>query len=128
MRKPMIVFTLVLVLGLAACGGGDGTATSEGDPQDGETVYSQSASPACGFCHSVSPGETLVGPSLAAVAEVAGQRISGQSAEAYLRESIVDPDAYVVEGFGPGIMPPAYGTQLSDAQITDLVAYLMALD
>lgn len=128
MRKPMVFFTLVLVLGLAACGGDDGTATNEGDSQAGETVYSQVASPACNVCHSVSPGETLVGPSLAAVAEVAGQRVSGQSAEAYLRESIVDPDAYVVEGFGPGIMPSGYSTQLSGAQITDLVTYLMALD
>jgi mono/diheme cytochrome c family protein len=54
--------------------------------------------------------------------------VSGQSAEAYLRESIVDPDAYVVEGFTPGIMPSNYRTQLSDEQITDLVVYLMSLD
>ena len=70
----------------------------------------------------------MVGPSLAGVKAVASQEVPGQSAEAYLRESIVDPDAHVVEGFSPGVMPSTYGTQLSDEQITDLVAYLMTLD
>lgn len=128
MRKLLMLFTLVLVLGLAACGGDGGAAPAEGDPVAGEAVYAQVASPTCGSCHSLSPGETIVGPSLAGMAEVAGQRVSGQSAEAYLRESILDPDAYLVEGFGPGIMPSTYSTQLSDEQITDLVAYLITLD
>jgi mono/diheme cytochrome c family protein len=128
MRKLAALFTLVLLLGLAACGGDDGAAPAEGDPQAGETVYTEVALPACSSCHSLRPGETVVGPSLAGISGIAAQRVSGKSAEAYLRESIVDPDAYMVEGFGPGIMPSTYATQLSDEQIADLVAYLMTLD
>jgi mono/diheme cytochrome c family protein len=128
MRKLVVFFTLVLMLGLAACGGGDSAAPAEGDPQAGETVYTEVASPTCDSCHSLQAGEAIFGPSLAGVAAQAGQEVSGQSAEAYLRESIVDPDAHVVEGFAAGIMPSTYGTQLSDEQITDLVAYLMTLD
>jgi sulfur-oxidizing protein SoxX len=124
----IVVLALMLVLGLAACGGGDGAGSAEGDAQAGQTVFAQVSMPPCSSCHSLQTGETIVGPSLAAVAEVAGQRVPGQSAEAYLRKSIVDPDAYVVEGFARGIMPASYGNQLSDEQITDLVAYLMSLD
>jgi cytochrome c len=76
----------------------------------------------------VQPGQNLVGPSLGGIANVAGQMVSGQSAEEYLHESIVSPDAYVVEGFQSGIMPSNYGTQLSEQQINDLVAYLMTLN
>lgn len=128
MQKWVVLFTLVLVLVLAACDGGDGASPTEGDPQAGETVYNEVAAPACSSCHSLQAGETIVGPSLAGMAAVAGQRVPGQSAEAYLRDSIVDPDAHLVEGFGAGLMPSTYGTQLSDEQVTDLVAYLMTLN
>jgi len=44
--------------------------------------------------------------------------------EAYLRESILDPAKKVVEGY-PALMP-AYRGQLSDAELDQLVGYLMA--
>ena len=49
------------------------------------------------------------------------------SAEDYLRQSIVDPDAYVVEGFPSGLMVPNLEDSLTEAQIDDLVAFLMTL-
>lgn len=128
MRKLLPFLMLVLLLGLVACGGDDGAAPAEGDPQAGEQVFTEVASPTCSSCHSVRTGETLVGPSLAGIAQQAGQRVSGQSAEAYLRTSITDPDAHLVEGFGAGIMPATYGTQLTEEQINDLVAYMMTLN
>ena len=128
MRTRVVFFTLVLVLGLAACDGGDGAAPIERNAQTGETVYTEVASPTCISCHCLQTGETIVGPSLSGMALVASQRVPGQSADAYLRESIVDPDAHLVEGFAAGLMPSTYGTQLSDEQIADLVAYLMTLD
>ena len=39
-------------------------------------------------------------------------------------ESIVDPNAYVVPGFPPGIMPQDFGQKLSKKQVADLVAFL----
>lgn len=129
MRKMMFLVSIILIAGLAACGGDEGTGGEggAGDATAGETVYTQVASPACNTCHSLEPDVTLVGPSLANIGSEAGNRVEGQSAEEYLRESVTEPDAYVVEGFSPGIMPNTYGTQLTEQQINDLVAYLSSL-
>ena len=130
MRKLLLLLAIVLVVGLAACGGDDvvepGEGTVAGDPAAGEEVYHQVASPACDTCHSLEAGETLVGPSLANMGSVAATRVDGMSAEQYLRESIVDPNAHVVEGFGSNIMPATYNTQLTAEQMDDLVAFLLA--
>ncbi len=129
MRKMMFLVSVILIASLAACGGdgGGGEEGGAGDATAGETVYSQVASPACNTCHSLEPDTTLVGPSLANIGSEAGNRVEGLSAEEYLRQSIVEPDTHIVEGFTPGIMPNTYGTQLSEEQINDLVAYLLTL-
>ena len=44
--------------------------------------------------------------------------------EAYLRTAILDPTAQIVAGYLPGM--PAYGNQISAAQLTELVLYLKA--
>jgi len=131
MRKWTLFLSLILILGLVACGGStssDGGGTSGGgDAAAGKTVFEQTAAPACTTCHSLEAGVTLVGPSLATIGADAGSMVSGQSAEEYLHESVVSPNAFIVEGFGPNIMPQNYGTQLSEQQINDLVAYLLSL-
>ena len=43
--------------------------------------------------------------------------------EAEIRESIVDPDAQIAQGFQPGLMP-RYGDTLSEEQVDALVQYL----
>jgi mono/diheme cytochrome c family protein len=52
-------------------------------------------------------------------------RVSGEDCKVYLHESMVNPTAYVVEGYDP-IMPDMTRT-LSGAQIWSLVAYLQNL-
>jgi mono/diheme cytochrome c family protein len=42
----------------------------------------------------------------------------------YIRESIVDPNAKVVEGFSPDVMPQSYGDVLSDGDIEAIIAYI----
>jgi cytochrome c len=64
---------------------------------------------------------------LANIGAEAGGMGSGLSAEEYLRQSIVEPDAYVVEGFGQGLMPAGYGDALTAQQLDDLVVYLLSL-
>lgn len=81
----------------------------------------------CDICHSVRPGEVTVGPSLSGIGVVAGSRVPGMSAEEYLRSSILDPDAHVVDGFRSGQMPAIYGDRLDVDDIDALVAYLMSL-
>jgi mono/diheme cytochrome c family protein len=39
----------------------------------------------------------------------------------------LEPNAYLVEGFGQGLMPAGYGDELSEEQLNDLVAYLLSL-
>lgn len=46
---------------------------------------------------------------------------------AYLRQSIVDPNADIVAGFSPDIMPQTFGDTLTDDQINALVAYIQSL-
>ena len=145
MRKnvlPLLLLSLALLL-LAACGGGaaEETETEEqpatvGDAQAGEQLYNQTSigsAPGCITCHSVEPTDdplqpSPVGPSHYGLADRAGDYVEGQSAEEYLRESIVEPDAHIVEGFTAGVMYQNYGEDLTDQQIDDLVAYLLTLE
>jgi cytochrome c2 len=98
---------------------------SSGDPAQGKLVFSTIAG--CTACHDVSTGATLVGPSLKGVEVRAGSRKPGMSASAYLRESILAPNAYVVPGFQPGIMLQNFGQVLTAQQLNDVIAYLMTL-
>ena len=136
MRKLGLLL-LVLILGLVACGGGGDTAPEApaaeavaGDAAAGETLFAQTligTQAGCATCHSLEPGLTMVGPSLATIGGEAGSRVDGMSAEAYLRQSIEEPDAYLAEGFAAGLMPAALADELSTQQLADLVAYLQTL-
>ncbi|MEZ5228339.1 MAG: hypothetical protein R2710_17200 [Acidimicrobiales bacterium] len=54
----------------------------------------------------------------------AGDRIAGLDANEYLRQSILDPDAYIVEGYRAGQMLPFYNERLSTDDLDALVLYL----
>lgn len=135
---PLLII-LLLALTLAACGGGGeeaDTASSSADVTGnavaGEALYKQpvigkNSAPGCNTCHSLEEGVTLVGPSHAGMGTRAATAVAGQSAEEFLHESIVDPNAVITDGFTAGVMYPAFGTDLSDQEIADLVAYLMTL-
>ncbi len=142
--KRIFFILLVLTLVLAACGGGGGEEaapaeqqTVSGDPARGEALFKQNTiggAPGCITCHSLEPGQTLVGPSVAGIATRAEEIINSpdykgkaKTVEEYLRESIVDPNAYVVKGFSPNLMYQNYGKDLSAQQIADLVAFLATL-
>jgi cytochrome c oxidase subunit 2 len=72
----------------------------------------------CGGCHSLADAGTTgtVGPDL-------DQVLPGKD-EAFIRQSIVDPDAVIAKGFGPDIMPGNFGQTLSQQEIDALVTYL----
>ncbi len=46
------------------------------------------------------------------------------SLAAFVRESIVKPNAYISPGYPGGVMPQTFATQLSKKQLADLVAFL----
>ncbi|MDR9450245.1 MAG: hydrogenase iron-sulfur subunit [Acidimicrobiia bacterium] len=100
------------------------------DPAAGRDLFLDTrigANTGCRICHSLEPGQRLVGPSLAGVGRAAETRVPGLTAEEYLRRSIVEPDAYLVEGFQPGAMLPDVAEVLTEQQLDDLVAFLMTL-
>jgi ferredoxin/mono/diheme cytochrome c family protein len=95
---------------------------------EGREVFASRSLGGCGLCHSTSPGDDGVGPSLSGVADRAAGRVPGMSAEEYLRASVLLPDEYVVDGYRPGVMLPIYGDRLTSPQIDALVEYLLSLD
>ncbi len=97
--------------GNAAAGGGSGGEATA----DGEAIF---ASNGCGGCHTLKAAGTTggTGPNL-------GTELGGQDA-AEIKQSIVDPNAKITEGYGANIMPPNYGDTLSDAEVDALVKYL----
>jgi sulfur oxidation c-type cytochrome SoxX len=76
----------------------------------------------CGACHTLAKANATgnIGPSLDDLAAAAGDG----SPEDYVRESVLDPDAEVAEGFQPGVMP-SYEGRLTDEQVQALVEYLL---
>ena len=123
----MIVFAFSIVL--TACGGGGGGA-SDDSAAAGEKLFAQTvigSQAGCITCHSLDAGVVIVGPSMAGIATRAGSTVSGQSAEDYLRDSILHPDAHLVEGFPAGTMPQVWGDELTSEQVDQLIAYLLTL-
>ncbi|MBE9554798.1 MAG: c-type cytochrome, partial [Proteobacteria bacterium] len=81
-----------------------------------ESVEDMIAELACGACHKIADEEGEIGPDLTA--------IGAARDEAYLRRSILDPNADIGEGFEADMMPPDYGEQLYAAELEMLVQYL----
>jgi cytochrome c oxidase subunit II len=96
----------------AAAGGEGGEAAS------GKDIFDEQG---CGTCHTLADaGSTAqTGPDLDKVLSE-----HGHDAE-HIRESIVDPNAEIAQGFQPDVMPQNFDEKLSDAQLDALVDYLV---
>jgi len=101
--------------GATGATGGGGVA-----PQAGKALF---ISNGCDGCHTFKPAgaEGTVGPDLDKLADFARQ--AGQPLEPFIRESIVNPDAYVEPGYQKGVMPGTFAS-LPQAQLEALVKYL----
>jgi mono/diheme cytochrome c family protein len=120
---------LVIVLGallLAGCGGEkvvqptgpvEGTLPKQeaANPAAGKTLF---ASNGCGSCHSLQAAAATgkVGPDL-------DEALKSKD-EAFIEQSISEPNAEIASGYQPNVMPQTYGTQLTSQQLKDLVAFL----
>jgi cytochrome c oxidase subunit II len=118
MRAPVRVvsqsdFTAWVKEQRSGSGGGGGA--------DGSAVF---ASQGCGSCHTFAPAGSngKIGPDLDNLAKAAAT--AGKSEAEFVRESIVDPGAYIAPGYQDGVMPGSYGKSLSPAEIGGLVKYL----
>lgn len=91
----------------------------------GKVVFSNAG---CTACHTISGfSQGVVGPALDGIGTRAGTVIDGYSAEEYIRESILDPNAYIVEEFDADVMPQNFSDILDDQALDDLVNYLLTL-
>jgi mono/diheme cytochrome c family protein len=90
----------------------------------GQQLY---VSGGCAGCHAIEGiSNGVVGPNLTQVGETAATREDGVSAEDYIRTSILNPNAYAVEGYQPNLMPQNYDQQFGDRELDDLVSFLLA--
>jgi mono/diheme cytochrome c family protein len=80
----------------------------------------------CGSCHEPNLFGQRIGPPLDHIGSVAATRRPPLTAEDYLRESIVDPGAYLVPGYTDS-MPRGLARSLSPEDLDALVAYLASL-
>jgi cytochrome c oxidase subunit 2 len=84
---------------------------------------------ACAACHSID-GSAVVGPTWKGLYGKQETLTDGTAVavdDAYLIRSVIDPNAQVVQGFNPGIMPQTLGEQLTQDQINDVIAYIKSL-
>lgn len=82
----------------------------------------------CLACHTIGADTPGRFPDLGNIGARAGSRKEGMSDVEYLAESLYEPNAYIVEGFAPGMIaaskPPI---SLTDQEILAVIAYLQSL-
>jgi cytochrome c oxidase subunit 2 len=90
--------------------------------QAGKTVFVNNG---CGSCHTLKAAgaSAKIGPDLDKLPDAA--KGAGKPLEAFVRESIVDPNAYVAPGFPKNVMPSTF-SQLPKSQLDALVQYLVS--
>jgi mono/diheme cytochrome c family protein len=96
------------------------TTTTEQPPGSAAAGRAVFTSAGCGACHTFAPAGASgsVGPDL-------DEALQGKDPE-FIRQSIVDPNAEITQGFSAGVMPQNFGQELSPKQLDDLVAFLMS--
>ncbi len=125
MSRRLLIFTFLFLLQGVLISRSE-SAQAAGSAEKGEALFRGLG---CLACHKVKGEGSNVGPDLngvyGKVEELAtGERIT--VTEDYLIESILNPNAKVVKGFPPGIMPMAYsGLQKED--LSNLVAFIKTL-
>ncbi len=113
-------------VGYAAAKTGDdqGALASAGLAQakTGDQIFTAAG---CADCHTFSAAGSngTIGPNLDQLAAAAGKREAGKSAQEYIQESLLKPDAYLVKGFGNAM--PSFDGRLTDKQIQALIDYLL---
>jgi mono/diheme cytochrome c family protein len=99
------------------------TTTAAAAPAaQGKAVF---AANACGSCHTFKPAGSTgkIGPDLD-TAPAKDAKATHVQLAAFVRESIVSPNAYISPGYKKGLMPTTFGKTLTKAQLDALVAFV----
>lgn len=99
--------------------GGGGNAAA------GEAVFKSNS---CASCHTFQPaGSTgTIGPNLDTAPAQDAKTDHNMALAAFVKQSIIDPNAYIAKGFTKGLMPTTFGNSLSPTQLSDLVAFILS--
>lgn len=106
--------------------GQQGAANLSAAAKQGRDIANQTG---CTGCHSID-GSRMAGPTWKGLAGSQQKLADGSTVpadDAYLHESIVDPNAKIVNGFPPNVMPQNYKSTLSEDQIKAIIEYIKAL-
>ena len=78
----------------------------------------------CGACHTFSAAKSTgkVGPDLDSLKAQAAK--AGQPLDAFIKQSIVDPSAYLAPGYQAGVMPASFAQTIPPDKLNELVQYL----
>jgi cytochrome c oxidase subunit 2 len=119
MRRLLLLIALVLVL----VGGVVAPVLAAGNPTAGKKVFGANG---CGGCHTfkAAGSKGTVGPALTKTSLASHAKTTKQTLEAYIRTSIVKPNAYVVKTFPKNVMPGTYGKTIKTKSLDDLVAFI----
>ncbi len=117
-----------IVVVATGCGGGgsgsSGTATpaATGGGADGRALF---AANGCSGCHTLAKADAngTTGPDLDKQLE-SDAKAAGKPLREFVRQSIIEPDAFVAKGYSSGLMPKDFGDKLSPEQLKTLVDYV----
>lgn len=109
---------------------GGAEAAGPSEPRPPEELF---VSMACAGCHVLDQPQTAdnrgpVGPNLGNLSENAAQRIEGMSAEEYVYQSIVNPNAHIVDTYQPNVMTQTFAQQMTEEEIRNMVDWLLEPD
>ncbi len=109
-----------------------GSSSSAGAASAGKAVFTGSAG--CSGCHTLAAAGAsgTVGPNLDArlrtdCSSPASKRIRGATLTQCVHTAIVNPYAYIPNGYTKGVMPSTFGSTLTTSQIQSLVSYLSSV-
>jgi len=123
MGRSLFGLTLILALATASVFVYSTDETRAAPTLDGRSLFQAKG---CVGCHQRGGlGQVQVGPPLGGLRSWAGTRVAGLTREEYIRQSITEPQAYLVSGY-QGIEMPTL--PLSDAELEALVEFLLDND
>jgi cytochrome c2 len=135
-KRRLIIIAFFLVLIFTSCGQTESIDPETiGNVEQGHILFEDPSRGRCTSCHTQDGSDVPTGPSLVGIANIAGKRIPGLSAVEYLEQSILDPSAYIVEGYQdrmkayrivvPEEVDYMFADMLTEKDLNNLVAYLL---
>ncbi len=105
---------------------------ADGPSAEVVTALSKATCIACHVIPDVPGAVGMIGPDLSTIGIDGAARVNGMSAEEYIHESIIDPEAFIAPecptgACAKGLMSPAFGQMLTAEELDGVVAYLSIL-